>query len=219
MSRDPTELVGRYRELYTGAVTDTLDELGYMDQVLPNSITPLTLDMRVAGIAYPVQGRPDPDADYDENIRRFLEMLGEAPSNSVVAYETNDDEAAHLGELSAAALAARGARGAVIDGGVRDVGMILDQGFPVFSRYTTPIDAPPRWRLEDWNVPVRIGDIEIRPGDIIVGDADGVACVPRDIAAEVVDRAEATVDTEAVIRDKVNDGVAPLDAFDEHGKF
>lgn len=67
-----------------------------------------------------------------------------SPAESVAVYRTRDDKAAHLGELSTTALVAQGCRGAVVDGGVRDVGQILDREFPVFTRYRTPADAPPR---------------------------------------------------------------------------
>lgn len=219
MTLSDGELCDRFAQLYPGAVTDTLDDFGYGRRTLPSDINPLTRDTQMAGIAFPVLGHPDENADYDENVRRFLRMLGEAPEHSVVAYETNDEEAAHLGELSTLALEARGCRGAVIDGGIRDIRYILEQGFPVFSRYRTPKDAPPRWRLDDWDVPIRIGEVEIRPGDVLVGDVDGVACVPQDVAEDVLTEAEATVDTEDEIRDAVRDGMAPLDAYDQYEKF
>jgi regulator of RNase E activity RraA len=137
----------------------------------------------------------------------------------VLAYETNDEEAAHIGELTTTALSAGGCRGAVIDGGARDVRFILEQGFPVFCRYTTPKDAPPRWRLQEWNVPVRIGEVEVRPGDVLVGDVDGVACVPRGVAEEVLERAEEIVETESEVRELVREGMAPIEAFEQHGEF
>lgn len=219
MALSDAELADRYGALYPGAVTDTMDELGYGRQTLPTAIGPIAPDVRMAGVAFPILGRPDPDPDFDANIRRFLEMLGAAPADSVLAYETHDDAAAHLGELSTVALEARGARGAVIDGGVRDVGLIREQGFPVFTRYTTPKDAPPRWRLEDWDVPVTIGEVEVRPGDVLVGDVDGVACVPRDVAESVLERAEAMVETESTIREQVRGGMDPLTAYEEYGEF
>ena len=219
MALSDAELCERFGSLYPGAVADSLDERGYERQTLPSAIDGLTPDTRVAGIAYPVRGHPVEEADYDENIRRFLRMLGDAPEHSVVVYETNDEEAAHLGELSTTALAARGCRGAVIDGGVRDVRFILEQGFPVFARYRTPADAPPRWRLDEWGVPATVGEVEVRPGDVLVGDVDGVVCVPRAVAEEVLELAEETAETEDAIRELVRDGVDPLEAFERHGTF
>jgi regulator of RNase E activity RraA len=213
------DLCDRYAALYPGAVTDALDEIGYGSRALPSAIGPLTPDTRMAGIAYPIHGYPDEDCDYDANMRRFLRMLGDAPESSVVAYETRDEEAAHIGELSTTALQAQGCRGAVVDGGVRDVRYIIDQGFPLFSRYRTPADAPPRWSLAEWDVPITIGDVEVRPGDVLVGDVDGVVCVPRGVREAVLERAEGTVETEDAVRDAIRDGVDPLDAYEEHGEF
>ena len=219
MAIETAELCERYEKLYPGAVTDALDTLGYGNRTLPNEINPLTDDTRLAGIAYPAHGYPEKDCDYDENIRRFLRMLGDAPEHSVAVYKSRDDTAAHLGELSTTALESQGCRGAVVDGGVRDIRFILDQEFPVFTRYRTPTDAPPRWRLSEWNVPVTIGEIEVRPGDVIIGDVDGVVCVPREIAEEVLVSAEETVDTENAVRDAVREGMDPVEAYDHFGEF
>lgn len=146
-------------------------------------------------------------------------MLGEAPENSVLVTKARDDNAAHLGELSTTALSECGCRGAVIDGGIRDVRYIRNQEFPVFSRYRTPVDAPPRWEVAEWDVSVRIEGIEISPGDIIVGDDDGILCVPRDLAEEVLQYAEDKVSTEDDVREAVKDGTPPLDAYNKYGTF
>lgn len=219
MATSEKDLCDRYEALYPGVVADNLDKLGYTEQVLPPSINPLAREMRVAGIAYPVRGRRDESVEYEQNIRRILEMLSDASEESVLAIQSQDNTAAHLGELSTTALDEQGCRGAIIDGGVRDVRFILEQDFPVFSRYRTPADAPPRWRLEDWNVPIEIGDVEIQPGDVLLGDVDGVVHVPRDIAQEVLEAAEETADTETDVRQAVGGGVDPVEAYEQYGKF
>jgi regulator of RNase E activity RraA len=61
--------------------------------------------------------------------------------------------------------------------------------------------------------------VEVRPGDVIVGDVDGVVCVPRNVAEEVLERAEETAETEDEIRELVREGVDPEEAFDRFGKF
>jgi regulator of RNase E activity RraA len=175
--------------------------------------------MKMAGTAFPVRRTPDRIVDYDENIHRFLQMLEAAPQKSITCYETNNKDAAHLGELSTTSLKEANCRGAVIDGGVRDLQFILDQDFPVFSRYTTPADAPPRWRIEDWNVPIQIGGVEIRPGDILVGDADGVVCVPKDIKIDVLERAESKAESESKVRNAIKNGESPTDTYEKFAEF
>lgn len=68
-------------------------------------------------------------------------------------------------------------------------------------------------------MPVRIGDVEVRPGDVAVGDVDGVVCVPRNVREEILEAAEETVDTESEVRDAVSGGMDPLAAYEEYGGF
>jgi 4-hydroxy-4-methyl-2-oxoglutarate aldolase len=213
-------LAGRFSSLYTGALTDVLDQHGYLQQTLPAELLPLRPGMRLAGPVYPILGRPHPGHDYDSSIRRILEMLGSVPSGSVAVYETNDRTSAHLGELSVISLAARGCAGAVIDGGVRDAGYILREDFSVFSRYVTPQDCVPRWELlAHGDVAIVVGAVRLALGDWIVGDQDGLVVVPGDIVAEILAEAEAKVASENEIRDAVRGGTLPLDAYERHGTF
>lgn len=217
----PTEtLCDRYERLYTGAVTDVLDtEYGRYDQTMDTALSPLADDMTTAGVAYPVIGRQNRAIDPEENIRSILQMLGEAPEHGVLTYQTNDDRAAHLGELSVTALAEQGCRGAVVDGCVRDVAYMLDHGFPVFTKHRTPADAVPRWEILDWDTAAVVGGVRVEPGDVVVADADGVVVVPEEIAEGVLVEAETLVDSESAVRDAVADGVSPLQAYEDHGTF
>jgi 4-hydroxy-4-methyl-2-oxoglutarate aldolase len=211
----------RASRLYSGAITDVLDELGERGRTLPPGLLPLREGMRLAGPAFPVEGVPAAQLDRDASIRGILTMLGEVPAHHVVVYQTHDEActAAHLGELSAVSLRARGCAGAVIDGGCRDIDGILAEEFPVFCRYRTPADAVPRWRIERWNAPVTIGAVGVEPGDYVIADRDGIVAIPAGLREEVFARAEALVATENEIRAAVRDGVAPLEAYDRYGVF
>lgn len=218
---DWVALAERASRLYTGAITDVLDELGERGRTLPPNLLPLREGMRLAGPAFPVEGVPAVQLDRDSSIRGILTMFGEVPAHHVVVYQTHDEActAAHLGELSTVSLAARGCAGAVIDGGCRDIELILAEQFPVFCRYTTPADAVPRWRIERWNTPVTIGAVLVSPGDYVVADRDGIVAIPAALRDEVIDRAHELVATENEIRKAVRDGVAPLEAYDRYGVF
>jgi 4-hydroxy-4-methyl-2-oxoglutarate aldolase len=212
-------IAARFDALYTGAITDVLDRRGFLQQTLPPTLAPLEPGMRLAGPAFTVEGRPRPGADYDESIRGTLAMLGSAPAGHVVVYQTNDSENAHLGELSVVSLASRGAVGAVIDGGCRDVELILREGFPVFARHTTPQDCTRRWEVTATEVPIEIGSVEIAPGDYIVADRDGIAVIPSGVRDAVLEEAEAKVATENEIRDAIRAGERPLAAYERYGTF
>jgi regulator of RNase E activity RraA len=218
-SLDTGEMCDRYEQIYTGALTDVLDDFGLVDQTLDPSIAPLADDMRTAGVAYPVVGRPNCGIDGEENIRNILRMFGDAPADSVLMYDTNDDRSAHIGELSVTSLKARGCRGAVVDGGARDVAYILERDFPVFARYNTPADAVPRWEILEWGVETVVGGVEVAPGDVVVGDVDGVVVIPESHREEILREAETLVDTENEVRNAVRDGALPIDAYEEYGEF
>jgi 4-hydroxy-4-methyl-2-oxoglutarate aldolase len=210
---------GRFAAVPAAALVDVLDDLGRREQTLPPSIRPQAAGMRVAGRAFTVEGRPSDHGDWDGAIRKTLRMLGEVPAEHVAVYQCHHDRSAHFGELSATSLASRGVAGCVIDGGCRDVRLIEELGFPVFTRFVTPEDSTWRWEVTATNVPIAIGTVRIQPGDWVVGDEDGVVVVPADIAADVLGAAEAKVGTESAIRVAVRDGMSPLDAYERFGTF
>jgi regulator of RNase E activity RraA len=212
-------LLQRFSSIYTGAISDSLDQLGYKNQVLPKELKGLTTDAKFCGTALTVRGEATHSEDPEVVFVPMLKMLGDVKKYDVVVSQPNDDTCSHLGELSATTIKARGGVGAVIYGGVRDVDYIHKLGLPVFHLYTTPADIVGRWCLKDYNVPIRIKNVTIHPGDIIIADKDGVLAIPREIAEEVLNRAEDLVNTENHVRSDVINGVHPLDSYYKHGWF
>lgn len=214
------DLAARANALYTAAIADILDRRGLTAQTLPPDLVPLGQGMRVAGPTYPVKGRAAPGADYDASLRNVLAMLGSVPAGHVSVYETGDRETAHLGELSVTSLKARGVAGAVIDGGCRDVDMIVGEDFPVFSRFTTPQDSTGRWEVvAHGDVVLEIGGVRVTRGDWIVADRDGIVVIPGDVVEDVITAAEEKAATENEIREAVRAGTTPLDAYERYGTF
>ena len=213
-----SDLAARANALYTAAIADILDRRDLTAQTLPPDLRPLRRGMRLAGPVYPIKGRPAPGADYEASLRKVLAMLGSVPAGHVSVYETGDRETAHLGELSVTSLQARGVAGAVIDGGCRDVDMIVDADFPVFSRFTTPQDSTGRWEVVGHgDVVLEIGGVRITRGDWIVADRDGIVVIPRGVVEDVITAAEEKAATENEIRAAVRDGTTPLDAYERYG--
>ena len=206
-------------DLYTAAVADVLDALGLEHQTLPPAIGPLRPGMRLEGPAFAVEGRPHPGHAYEPSIRRILGMLGDVPPGHVPVYATGDETCAQFGELSATALAAKGCPGVVLDGGTRDVAFIEATGFPVFCRYTTPLDSVPRWEAVAWGHEVEIHGVRVATGDWVLGDADGVVIAPSARRDEVLAQAREIVGTENEVREAVRDGMTPLEAYERFGKF
>ncbi|GAA0473926.1 RraA family protein (plasmid) [Halococcus dombrowskii] len=213
------ELCERYDGIYTAAITDVLHEHGYEEQTLDPDITPIETGVSATGIAFPIIGQPNRSVDADESLRTFLKMHEDISNNHLLMYDTNDDSSAHLGELEVSSLQPRGCNGAIIDGGIRDTSTILEKGFPVFHKYTSPVDCIFRWELLDWDVPAVVGGVEVTPGDIVVADDDGVVVVPEKIAEEILYDAEKMVDSEDKVRESLSEGMTPLEAYEKYGTF
>lgn len=213
------ELARRFGAIYTAALTDVLDSLGYRQQTLPPGITPLAPGMRVCGPVFAVEGCTHEGMEREASIRRILEMLGSIPADHVAVYQPGDATCAHFGELSATALKTRGVAGVVIDGGCRDIDLVKNTELPVFSRYATPQDAVTRWEVVNWGHSIEIGGIRAATGDYVVADSDGVVIIPADVRDEVLERAEEVVRTESEVRAAVLEGMPPLDAYERFGKF
>jgi regulator of RNase E activity RraA len=213
---DLTERLGR---LYTGVVYDTLSDMGLAGQALPPAIRPLVAGFSLAGPVWTMSGVRTPSIGRDESLLRWTEFLSAAPAGHVVVCQPNDSALAHMGELSAQALKRRGVLGYVVDGGCRDVDLIVGLGFPVFCRYRTPADITGRWRVDEMGTGVRIGGLDIRTGDLVIADEDGVVIIPEAHAEEVVAKAEAAVGAEDKVREAILSGTDPKEAYLKHGKF
>jgi regulator of RNase E activity RraA len=209
----------RFSVIYTGAISDVLDEMGYRNQVLSSNIQGLKMEQRLAGVALTVEGQSTESFDPEEVYIPILEMLGGLQRNDVIVCQPNDSCSAHIGELSAETAKYRGARGAVIDGGARDIDYILKLGFPVFCRYRTPRDVMGRWKVVSVGQPIRIGDVTIRRGDFITGDKDGTLVIPQEVTLQVLQKAEEVVNTENLVRKAILEGTHPVNAYREYGRF
>lgn len=183
------EMLTRYQQLYTGAVSDVLREHCLLDQALPGYLRPLNDEAVVAGLAFTVKSAPNVKITGEMSFR--TEMLDTMGADSFVVWDTSDDMRATLwgGVMTATALG-KGVKAACIDGGIRDTHQIKEKNFPVYYKYRTPNGSLGRCLITHYQVPVKIGDVVIKPGDVILADIDGVICVPRDLAYEVLVRAE-----------------------------
>jgi 4-hydroxy-4-methyl-2-oxoglutarate aldolase len=220
VERTELDLIGaRLERLYTGIIHDVLRSRSDPIGVLPKDIACLAGNGKVGGVVYTMAGRSDPTVGAHESLLLWTEFLSTVPPGSVVVSQPNDSEIAHMGELSAETLQYRGVRGFIVDGGCRDTRFVNDIGFPVWCRYTTPEDVVGRWRVDALGEPITIGAVEIRSGDWVLADEDGVVVIPGASADEVVTEAETQARTEDKVRAAILRGVSPKDAYLEHGKF
>jgi regulator of RNase E activity RraA len=128
------------------------------------------------------EGNKDPAA-----LGGMLAAIDQGTRNSVWVMVVEDGaDIAGMGGLMGTAMAARGYSGAVIDGGVRDVGQLRKIGFPVYATGIVPSTSVSHYRFAGAEIPVTCDGVEVNPGDIVAADGDGVVIVPRAKAKEVL---------------------------------
>jgi 4-hydroxy-4-methyl-2-oxoglutarate aldolase len=195
ITRAPDELLARFRGLGTGPVCDALGRFAAMDF----QIKPLDPHMNLVGSALTVWTRPCDNVA----IYKALEM---AQPNDVLVIATHGYTTNSVwGELTTLVGRARGLAGMVTDGMVRDSREIIEIGLPIFARGLTP-NSPFKDGPAKINVPVTCGGVTVNPGDILVGDVDGVTVVPQDSAEAVLERVAAIQAKEAGIRAEIEAG-------------
>jgi 4-hydroxy-4-methyl-2-oxoglutarate aldolase len=186
----------------------TLHEAAGRIGALPSGIKPITRGMHLEGPAFTVHSPP-------ANNLWFHKALAQASAGDVLVVEVGGHyEAGYWGEVMTVAAQARGIVGLVIDGCVRDVEQITALEFPVCSRGLcirgTGKDTTPPGSL---NQPIEIGDVTISPGDLIVGDSDGVVAIPSARVEEVLEKSRERLDKEAVIMERLRRGDTTLDIY------
>jgi regulator of RNase E activity RraA len=202
--------------LYTPVIGDVLDALGRYHQFLPPQIRGLTPGMKLVGRAMPVL-IADVFTPQKRPFGQLTQALDSLEEGEVYVARSGRQECAAWGEILTAAARARGAVGAVIDGYHRDTPRVLAQDWPTFSRGPYAQDACVRASVVDYRVPIEVGHVVIAPGDLIVGDVDGVVIIPRDIEAEVIERALVKVSAENLVREAIGNGMSATEAFARYG--
>ena len=203
--------------LYTAVVADSLDELGHHDRAMSETLRPVTPNFCFAGWARTISCvdlHYTPQDPYAKEIEAVDSIL---PGEVVVVSTGRSQRNAPWGELLSTAAVARGARGAVVEGLVRDVKKMEALGFPVFAVGIKPVDSKGRGVVMEYNVPVGCGEVLVTPGDLVFADYDGVVVVPREVVNEVVRLATEKVTRENHSRAELKLGAYLRDVYRKYG--
>ncbi len=213
------------QELFSAVVGDIMDKQGYLHQFLPPQIQPMDDDMLLVGRAMPVLeadtfGEKVPGTANELMNQPFgmmLEALDDLKKNEVYICTGASPRYALWGELMTIRALKLGAAGAVLDGYARDTKGILSLKFPTFCYGRYAQDQGPRGKVIDFRLPIEIKGVVIRPGDIVIGDIDGVCIVPQKDEVDIITLAIEKARGEKLVRKAIENGMSASEAFKKFG--
>ncbi len=208
-------------ELQTCPVSDVLEQLGFTHPMLPPEIKPLRTDMVMIGRAMPVQDEPPvPHGGlkrYDNKPFGLLfDSVDSLRPGEVYIVSGGMVGAARMGDLLCLRAAKLGAAGVVVNAHMRDAGPVLQQNFPAFAHGTHAYGLQGRHNVVDYRCSIKVGEVRVRPGDLIFGDGDGVCVIPREVEEEAINRALAKARLEHKVRNDILEGLGVVEAFNKY---
>ncbi len=224
--KDDEELFSFIRkELYTAVIGDIMDKMELQHQFLSPKIRPLKDEMFIVGRAMTVLeadcfSELEPGSQNPLMNKPFglmLEALDDIRPEEVYICTGSSFNYALVGELMMTRVKMCGGKGAVVNGYSRDTLGIYDVGLPVFSHGPYAQDQAPRGKVIDFRVPIEMNGVRINPGDIVVGDIDGVCIVPKQYEEEVLTRAFEKAIGERKVLKAIQDGMSAVEAWNKYG--
>ena len=176
--RVPADIVKKASAYAASILADVAGRRGTLD----GRIQPLSRTMRMAGPAFTIEVRPG------DNLMIHAAMTMAKPGDILVVDGRADRTCALMGSIMINACAKLGIGGVVLDAAHRDTEELLELGFPIYSLGSNP-NGPTKFVPGRINWPVSCGGVAVSPGDLVVGDADGVVVIEREKAASLLDAA------------------------------
>ena len=200
--RPPQDLIKEMASFETATVHEASGGKG----AFASEIKPIDSRVRLCGPAVTVACRPGDNLMLHKAI--YVAEAGDVLVATVGGYR----EAGPWGEIMTLAAQARGIAGLIIDGSVRDSRSIMDLGFPVFSK-SLSIKGTTKDCLGLINHPINMGGVTINPGDLILGDADGIVLIARQDLAQILSKCKLRREKEEKIKEELKKGKSTLELY------
>ncbi len=200
------DVIQQFKKFSTSNISDVLDSLGINGGCL--GIKPVVSGKKMVGSAFTMRYIP-----CGEEKGTVGDYIDDVEEDEVLVL----DNAGRLnctvwGDLLSLAAQKRGVAGTVIDGVCRDVDDIRKMGYPIYTKDVYMVTGKERVQVDAYNVPVSVSSVQVRPGDIIMGDDSGVIVVPFERAEEVIEKAQKLLDAEEHIEKSVKEGLTLREA-------
>ena len=206
-------------QLFTSIISDALDSSGFRNQAMASKIRPIDDALVLVGRARTASFMEVWHHDEGTNPYELEIQLVDSlkPFEIPIFACSNSARIGPWGELLSTAAQARGAAGAVMDGCTRDVRAIRAMKFPVFHGGIAPLDSKGRARIMALDIPIECGGVYVVPGDLVVGDVDGLVVVPQSVEEKVLEIAFKKVSGESNTLKDLQRGDKLADVFARYG--
>lgn len=189
-----SELQERLAKLQVSHLSDAMGRGG-----VPDGLLPVNPKSRLIARAFTVRAMPG------DNLTLHW-AITQAQAGEVIVVDAGGLLSVALwGELMSLAAQSKGIAGLVIDGAIRDRETLAGMDFPVYAKGSTP-RGPVKASMGEVNIPIQCGGVVVKPGDLVVGDADGVAVVPQEKLEAILSAAEAIAVKEEMLKEKISKG-------------
>jgi 4-hydroxy-4-methyl-2-oxoglutarate aldolase len=225
MGSNPAENTAVFKflreKLYVAAVCDILDSLGYRHQAMHQRLRPLLPDIHHCGFAGRARtflwaGMDDSQGEDPYGLE--IEGMDALCPGDVVVHSTDlSGTITPWGELMTTVAMRNEAVGCVCDAMIRDGTRIIAMGFPVYCAGIRPLDSKGRGRVTAFDVPIRCGEVPVRPGEIVFADFDGVVVIPQEVESSFLQRAFDKVNGENLVRAELRTGKTLREVYDKYG--
>jgi regulator of RNase E activity RraA len=210
ISRPDKNVIQGFLSLSTATISDALDRFGLRGGC--EGILPIVPGAKVAGSAFTV--RYVPVGEVKGTVGDYIDLA--LPGDVIVLDNHGRMDCTVWGDILIVTAKVKGISGTVIDGVCRDVPNILREQYPVFSRGRFMMTGKDRVMVEAMNVTVSIGKVQVKPGDILVGDDSGVVVIPQEKASEILEVAMDIEKAENLIEDAVRKGLPLKEAREKY---
>lgn len=202
--RLPPALIDAAREIRVADMHEALGPIAGRMRLMSPAMRPLRAGIRICGPAVTCYNYPG------DNLMLHAAVKTAEAGDVIVATNGGSAQGALWGDMITYYAQLKGLGGAVVDGAVRDVASVCEMGFPVFSTAVS-VSHPEKRGPGAANVPMMVAGVQVHPGDLILGDEDGVLAIPRDLVAAAIERARARAALEESLRAKLREGATMYD--------
>lgn len=198
----------RFLKLSTTNLSDAMDKVGIRGAVI--GIRPMYDCPRIVGRAVTIKITASGMMKSKHHLG--VQAIDSSEEGDIIVIDNRGDLNNNCwGEVLSMGAKMKGVSGVVVDGAARDIDMCKEFEFPVYARGTVPITARGRIMQESFNEVIRIGDVQVRPGDIVIADVNGVVVIPVETMDEVLGAAEDIFKKEAAMVEDLKNGVPILE--------